>query len=232
MTTTAGESRLAAALVAFQRELPRVARRSRAVIRGERGSYEFRFANLADLSRAVLPLLARHGLAFTTAPSLDDEGRFVLVATLVHASGEQRTAVWPLPNTTDGARIAAAITSGRRHCLAALVGVAADDDGPDPGERDDWPGVDETEDRRARAPQPPRRKLTRQERDALAAAKARVRSTAEIRGWDPGKVQSLYMQLHHGTPLADEQDVRRLREFVEVCEQRHEQLLPDPPVVA
>jgi hypothetical protein len=117
---------LASALAAFQLELPRLEKGSEA----DAGTYRYKYADLADVSLAVLPLLAKHGLSFSAKPTLDDGGRFVLEYALRHVSGESDTGSYPLPSGSPQ-QIGSAITYARRYTLSAMTGIApdVDDDG-------------------------------------------------------------------------------------------------------
>lgn len=114
---------LAAALAAFQADLPRVGKDSSA----NTGSYSYKYADLGALAPAVLPALGRQGLSFSCKPTLLD-GQFVLVYTLRHESGEQDQGVYPLPSSGNPQAIGSAITYGKRYCLCAVTGVAPDED--------------------------------------------------------------------------------------------------------
>lgn len=118
-------SELAAALAKVQAELPAVAKGETARIEGRDGrqGYAYTYADLADVSAAILPLLGKHGLAFSTWPTLED-GRFVLSYTLMHESGEERTGIYPLLSQGRQQDIGGAITYARRYCLCAVTGVA------------------------------------------------------------------------------------------------------------
>lgn len=120
---------LAAALAAVQAELPHIAKDKTAHVRSDRGSYSYRYADLADVTSAVMPLLARHGLAWTSAPTLRD-GQFMLRYDLLHSSGEHVGGWYPLPDPDRGTpqAIGSAITYARRYALCAVTGVAADAD--------------------------------------------------------------------------------------------------------
>lgn len=131
---------LADALAAFQEHLPQVLKGETATVTSEKGSYRYRYADLADVSEAVLPALGRVGLSFSAMPTYVD-GAFQLVYTLAHAgSGEHKTGYWPLP---DPARekaqvVGSALTYARRYALLAVTGVAPqgdDDDGKAASER-------------------------------------------------------------------------------------------------
>lgn len=112
----------AKALAAFQAELPKVGKGS---VNSHFGS---KYADLADLSNVVLPLLGKHGLSFSARPTLDEAGQFVLAYQLRHESGESDGGTYPLPATGTPQQIGSAITYARRYALGAMTGVAADED--------------------------------------------------------------------------------------------------------
>jgi hypothetical protein len=120
------------ALAAVQRELPKVAKGETATVPTKAGgTYSYSYTSLADLSLAVLPLLGRHGLAWTCLPHLTDAGAFVLTWQLRHAS-EVLEGTWPLPAAQAGPQAqGSAITYARRYCLLAVTGVAPDDEDDD-----------------------------------------------------------------------------------------------------
>lgn len=123
MTEPTPQASLAKALAAFQASLPKVAKESQ----GNRGKY----ADLADLSPVVLPALAAHGLSWSTKPTLNEQGMFVLRYTLRHVSGEFDTGDYPLCDPASSPQaIGSTITYARRYALTAVTGVApgGDDD--------------------------------------------------------------------------------------------------------
>lgn len=110
------------ALARVQANLPRVGRTSQA----QYGTY----ADLAEVTRVILPLLAAEGLAWTCIPTVVD-GRFVLSFDLTHAeSGDSVGGVFPLPEG-NSQQIGSAITYARRYCLLAVTGAAPDDEDDD-----------------------------------------------------------------------------------------------------
>ncbi|HEY8590692.1 MAG TPA: ERF family protein [Naasia sp.] len=132
-----GRSGLAEALAAFQAELPSVKKGSEAKIPGREGKagYSYTYADLTDISEAALPLLGKHGLAWTTKPTVafGEQFSFVLEYRLLHgATGEAIEGMYPLPNPMNTApqALGSAITYARRYCLVAVTGVApgGDDD--------------------------------------------------------------------------------------------------------
>lgn len=118
---------LVEALSVVQGKLPEVRKSETAHVRSEKGSYTYSYADLAAVSKAVLPLLAEVGLAFLAKPTLVD-GRFVLVYSLKHVSGDSEDGEYPLPTAGTPQQIGSAITYARRYVLSALVGVAGSDD--------------------------------------------------------------------------------------------------------
>lgn len=118
---------LAAALAALQAELPTLGKGNTATVRGDKGSYTYRYADLADVSKAIMPLLAKQGLSFSAKPTLDEHGRFGLVYTLRHTSGESDSGVYPLPSGKPQ-EMGSAITYARRYALCAVTGIAPDQD--------------------------------------------------------------------------------------------------------
>lgn len=114
---------LAEALALFQAELPKVAKDNRV----DAGAIKYDYADLAAVSHAVLPALAKHGLSFLSRPTVVD-GRFVLAYKLLHTSGESEAGEFPLPDKGSSQQMGSAITYARRYALSAVTGVAPDKD--------------------------------------------------------------------------------------------------------
>jgi hypothetical protein len=113
---------LAEALAALQARLPRVAKTADA----QHGKY----ADLAVMSEALLPVLASLGLSFSGKPTLLGD-KFVLHYILRHTSGESDEGFYPLPATGSPQQIGGAITYARRYVLCAVTGLAPRDDAND-----------------------------------------------------------------------------------------------------
>ncbi|MEE2041253.1 ERF family protein [Nocardiopsis sp. CT-R113] len=114
---------LAEGLVALQGKLPRIHKGETANVKSDKGSYSYSYADLADVSEELLPVLASVGLSFTTRPTLVD-GVFLLAYALVHVSGEREEGLYPLPAGGNPQAIGSAITYARRYCLLAMTGAA------------------------------------------------------------------------------------------------------------
>ena len=126
MTTAITEptnSPIAKALAAFQADLPKVE------LDADNPHFKSKFTSLSHLSSVVLPLLSKHGIAFSATPQVTENG-FVMEAYLLHESGERLTASFPITDTLPQ-KVGSAVTYYRRYALAALTGVVADldDDG-------------------------------------------------------------------------------------------------------
>lgn len=120
---------LAAALAKVQAELPDLERdRTVEVQQKSGGTYSYSYATLANLSKATLPLMAKHGLSFTSLPGTGSDGKMCLRYYLLHSSGECLSGEFPISGEGGIQMIGGRITYARRYCLAALVGVAADED--------------------------------------------------------------------------------------------------------
>jgi hypothetical protein len=127
--TAPGLPNLAAALAKVQAELPKVERDRTVEVKQKNGeTYSYSYVTLANLSDAILPLLARHGLAFAAMPGAGADGKMCVRYHLMHESGEALTGEFPVSGDGGIQMIGGRITYARRYCLAAIVGVAADED--------------------------------------------------------------------------------------------------------
>lgn len=122
---------LAAALAQVQAKLPIIEKTHTAKVSTEKGSYSYDYADLTDVSEAVLPLLAEAGLSWLCRPTLREGGEFVLAYKLLHTSGEREEGAYPLPKSGTPQAIGAAISYARRYALCAVTGVAPKGDDND-----------------------------------------------------------------------------------------------------
>lgn len=121
MTDTNG---LAQALAKLQTRLPEIRKDQTA----NTGSYSYSYADLAQITRVLMPILGELGLSFTAKPTTTADGRFVLAYKLLHVSGESEAGEYPLPTSGGPQAIGGAITYARRYCLCAVTGVAPEED--------------------------------------------------------------------------------------------------------
>lgn len=90
--------------------------------------FKSRYADLAELLNTVRPVFAAHSLAIIQAPSFD--AGVASVETMVsHSSGEWISSVCSSPvGKQDAQGVGSAITYLRRYSLAAMCGIAQEDD--------------------------------------------------------------------------------------------------------
>lgn len=118
---------IAAALAKFQAEMPVVGKAHEAKVQTKGGqSYSYTYAGLADVSAAAIPILAKHGLAFSVLPGRTDRGLEV-VGVLLHDSGETLTGSLPITGTTPQ-EIGSSLTYARRYLFGCMTGLVTDDD--------------------------------------------------------------------------------------------------------
>lgn len=90
--------------------------------------FKSRYADLAEVINTVRPVFSAHGLSITQMPSFD--GGIAHVETLLmHSSGEWISSTASAPvSKQDAQGVGSAITYLRRYSLAAVAGVAQEDD--------------------------------------------------------------------------------------------------------
>lgn len=118
---------LATALAAFQAEMPTVPKSNRAEVPTKSGGkYTYTYADLADVTEAAMPILAKHGLSFMSCPRSTDRG-YELVGTLLHSSGEEKEGALPIAGNTPQ-EMGSSLTYMRRYLLGCMTGIVTDDD--------------------------------------------------------------------------------------------------------
>lgn len=142
---------LAAALAAVQAQIPPVSKGNTAQVASAKGSYSYTYADLAEITPLILPLLGRNGLAFSARPTMVGDA-FVLHYVLAHESGETLDGLYPLPDPTSARpqEIGSAITYARRYALCAVTGIAPGGDDDDAAAANERPQTS----RKPRQPKP------------------------------------------------------------------------------
>ena len=124
MTETAN---IAEALAAFQAEMPVVAKSKKAVVPTKAGgNYTYTYADLSAVTAAAIPILTKHGLAFSTCPRYTEQG-YEIAGILLHTSGERLEASLPL-HGRQAQEIGSSLTYARRYLLGCMTGLVTDDD--------------------------------------------------------------------------------------------------------
>lgn len=117
-------------------------------------AFRSKYADLSSVQEACRDALATNNIAVIQSPGDGEAGRVTLTTLLAHASGEWICGAVSAPvSKNDAQAVGSAITYLRRYSLAAMVGVAPeDDDGNAASGRDDRGSYRQAEERR----EPPR----------------------------------------------------------------------------
>lgn len=120
-------SSLIEALLEVQKDLPKIVKGNKV----NAGAMKYAYADLTDVTEALMPVLTAHGLVFMAMPTVTELGH-VLHYRLAHESGQSVDGFYPLPVNVRSQELGSAITYARRYALCAVTGVAPvgdDDDG-------------------------------------------------------------------------------------------------------
>ena len=112
---------LAAALAAAQAEM------SHARLDGVNPHFRSRFATLASVIDATRPALSKHGIAVVQLPGYS-EGRVTVTTRLMWGDESVECTAETRPKKDDPQAMGSAVTYLRRYSLAAICGIAAEDD--------------------------------------------------------------------------------------------------------
>lgn len=113
---------LATALAAAQAEVENASKNS------NNPHFRSKYADLAEVINTVRPVFSKHGLSVTQWPSFAD-GVASVETLLAHKSGEWLSSTASAPvSKQDAQGVGSAITYLRRYSLAAVAGVAQEDD--------------------------------------------------------------------------------------------------------
>lgn len=109
------------ALLEFQKDMPTV------TLDGKNPHFNSQFTTLKNLTSTLVPKLNAVGIATATTSRVLEDGTLIAVAKLIHESGEEMVAEFPIKETNPQ-KIGSAVTYFRRYGIAALSGVVADAD--------------------------------------------------------------------------------------------------------
>jgi hypothetical protein len=114
----------AAAFSKAQGEFPTIAKTKKAKM----GTYEYTYADLADIIETVKPILAKNGLSYTQEIRPDETGAPWLWTTLMHLSGQWRSGCFPIRIAQRPQETGSYISYMRRYTLCAALGIQAEED--------------------------------------------------------------------------------------------------------
>jgi hypothetical protein len=88
--------------------------------------FKSKYADLAGVREATLPILTKHGFAIIQI-TVFREGVILLRTELAHKSGESRTSEYPIAPGTPQQQ-GSALTYARRYSWSAITGIASEED--------------------------------------------------------------------------------------------------------
>jgi hypothetical protein len=107
--------------------------------------FKSKYADLPTIRDATIPTLAKHGLSVTQFTRIH-ESNLVLVTRLAHSCGEFVEGEYPLPFQVDKPQaMGSAMTYARRYGLAAMCGIAAEEDDDANAAQDEGKNAPKTE---------------------------------------------------------------------------------------
>lgn len=137
------QAKLHAALAKAQGQFGPIEKNRHVIIRSEKGSYAFYYADLEEMISKTRPALAANGLAVVQSVGTGQSGALYLDTVLLHADGgslHSRVPIVGIDELRDPKKFGALITYLRRYQYAAMLCLAADDDLDEDGEDGERPG--------------------------------------------------------------------------------------------
>lgn len=90
--------------------------------------FKNKYADLAAIRDAVIPALTAHGISVVQTTETGD-GVLIVRTMLAHASGQWIASEYPIiADTNKPQAMGSAMTYARRYCLAAICGIASEED--------------------------------------------------------------------------------------------------------
>lgn len=118
-----GKKSLATALARAQAECQNV------VMNKTNPHFRSRYADLAAVRDAIVPIFNKHGISIIQSPNVDGFAGFNLETRLIHESGEEIVWNFPLPSdVTKMQAVGSAISYARRYTLSAIACIASEED--------------------------------------------------------------------------------------------------------
>lgn len=119
---------LAAALAKAQAEFPVIPRTKTAKIKLKSGGeYSYTFADLADILRVILPILGKHGIAFSQ-PLMRVDGKLYVVSMIECGNESLRDSGIHIPENLEPQQFGSLLSYYRRYGLSSLLGISTEED--------------------------------------------------------------------------------------------------------
>lgn len=118
---------LNAALAKAKAEMPKILASRQVEITAKSGRrISFTYAELEEIAQSVTPILSAHGLSLASQMQYLPNGKYVLITTLRHESGEFIESHFPLPEAFgDPKDLGTQISYGRRYNTMCLLEISA-----------------------------------------------------------------------------------------------------------
>ena len=125
-----------AAMSMAQNELPVIFKNREVDFTSQKGRTRYNYEDLAEITKAVRPVLANHGLSFRFRTEQGDAGQVTVFCRIAHADGyfEENSLTAALDtsgNKNHIQSIASTVTFLERYTLKAALGLASSDDAED-----------------------------------------------------------------------------------------------------
>lgn len=121
MRTSENIGEIAKALAAAQAAM------GNAELDSENPHFKSKYASLASIRDATVPILAKNGIAVTQTPSATESGNLILTTRFSHSSGEWIEGSYPVAFDKPQA-MGSALTYAKRYSLASMCAISAEED--------------------------------------------------------------------------------------------------------
>lgn len=123
---------LAAALAQAQANMKNPSKGKIAKIRSDKGTFEYKYPDLADGLDSIRVALSAHEIAFIQLVDTNSRDLIVLRTRLIHSSGQWIEGEMPVTRIgTPPQQVGSALTYARRQAIFAMVGICGEDEDDD-----------------------------------------------------------------------------------------------------
>lgn len=159
---------VAAALSKAQAAFETIIKDKIAKITSAKGSYQYKYADLAAVLSAIRPAMAANELSLIQTTDIDEKG-YLLTTMLMHSSGQWLASKLRLSDWPDPKQLGIEMSYLRRYSACALLGVASEDDTDSDGLDTKRPAKQQKPDPEATPPKGLNEALAQELLDAMSA---------------------------------------------------------------
>lgn len=176
---------LATALALAQTSLTLPKKNRTVKVKSDKGNYEFEYTTLDTMIEHVRDILTTNGLWFVQTTEVIEGGN-ILRTMLTHSSGEWIAGTMRIPSAARMQETGSALTYLRRYALAALLGIASEED--DDANTADGNSVETKKDKELPNP---KTEATNWAKDAEARLKD-FKTLEDFEAWHMAKTKTIY----------------------------------------